>query len=725
MSSLPILITHRSRRNLDNGGCPSNASRDLRSATDFPGTLSGRDTHFPFGQNPVLGTQQSVPSTLHDQGRVKMVSDLAQLPTSDPVSFSSASFTRSHTLVPEHSLAAQDMTGTTTSLIQATPNLLDWFSSIYATTSGDLGYSDLYLNLAPDQLGLHENSSRQPHGPVIEHHDHPFNSNIHQNGHYPEMTLQRNSGQDISCPWIQNSRSIVDPMLGLSTFLPQFSGAPFVNEIAFGSDFGLQTVLQDCLPAWSNQNSTTSEALGNDSYIPKSDCSILDVSSKSKARKLGRDASHIHPKRARTQPSLSFEACLINFEVKSGDVQKRRRRPKLPVDKRKELTLQRHTGACHQCRFRKRACSLDTPCGYCRTIAGQLGIAKHICYRDSPFVYRIASDYFIYTSAKRTLNFFFDPPKRTTRRLRGIAVRPNERGFYSAPLQLQVFDCDLHALSDANREVLLSKSRVRSEGGKVTVVNESDESLGNRLEQWALEYGIAFAKTQNHRAGRLLLIGVMWIKLNLPESRLVQVCMRMLTLNYILRTGVTYCSGKCTDSYRAVEARIDTVVYQRIKQAESEFNQLLESMVWKSYGRLTRQQSFPVAYVLWQYLRLMCLRVSHIKNLITVYKYKGLDYGPISRTTNEMNHMYNLLLSIHTALFRSSSPLLMDFSDVSEQDVLAGNLELIEEAAYMRTINDRFRNVSYGRHFRSARAFEQQTVDKLRKVLDGEGLKFK
>ncbi|RDW70956.1 hypothetical protein BP6252_07519 [Coleophoma cylindrospora] len=697
MSSLPILSTRRSRRSLDNDGCPNNASRDLRSATDFPGTLSGRDTDFPLGQNPVLGVQQSLPLTLHDQGRANIVSNLAQLPTSDPVSSSSTSFTRSHSLVPGCSLATRDMTCTTTSLTQATPSLLDWFSSGYAANTGALGYSSLYPDLAPDQLGVHENPSRQPHGPAVEHHDHHFYSTIHQNSQYPEMTPQHNSGQDIPYPWPQNGRSIWDPMLGLSTFLPQFSGVPFVNEIAVGSDLGLQTVLQDCLPTWSNQNSTASEALANDSYIPKTDSSILEVSSKSKARKFERDASQPHQKRARTQSSLSFEACLINFEVKSGDVQKRRRRPKLPVEKRKELTLQRHTGACHQCRFRKRACSLDTPCGY----------------------------YFVYTSAKRTLNFFFDPPKRTTKRLRGIAVRPNERGFYSAPLQLQVFDCDLHALSDVNREVLLSKSGARSEGGKVTVINESDESLGNRLEQWALEYGTAFAKTQNHRAGRLLLIGVMWIKLKLPESRLIQVCMRMLTLNYILRTGVTYCSGKCTDTYRAVEARIDTVVYQRIKKAESEFNQLLESMVWKSYGRLTREQSFPVAYVLWQYLRLMCLRVSHIKNLITVYKYKGLDYGPISRTTNEMTHMYNLLLSIHTALFRSSSPLLMDFSDMSKHDILAGDPELIDEAIYMRTINNRFRNVSYGRHFRSARAFEQQTVDKLRKVLDGEGLKFK
>lgn len=65
------------------------------------------------------------------------------------------------------------------------------------------------------------------------------------------------------------------------------------------------------------------------------------------------------------------------------------------------------------------------------------------------------------------------------------------------------------------------------------------------------------------------------------------------------------------------------VVYQNLRKAEKQLRQGLENLIWKTYGRLTRQQLFPVAYVLWQWIRLNCLRVSHIANLVMVYKNKG------------------------------------------------------------------------------------------------------
>lgn len=127
---------------------------------------------------------------------------------------------------------------------------------------------------------------------------------------------------------------------------------------------------------------------------------------------------------------------------------------------------------------------------------------------------------FIYTSQRRIINFLYEVPKRAPKQLRNIAVRPNDRGFYSAPLHLQVYDCAMHSLSETNRNILLSKAGPEpDDSGKVTIINESDESLGSRLNQWALDYALAFAKAQNNRAGRLLLIGSMYVEKNLPEVR--------------------------------------------------------------------------------------------------------------------------------------------------------------------------------------------------------------
>lgn len=100
-----------------------------------------------------------------------------------------------------------------------------------------------------------------------------------------------------------------------------------------------------------------------------------------------------------------------------------------------------------------------------------------------------------------------------------------------------------------------------------------------------------------------------------------------------------------------------------------------------------------------------------------------MEYASITETANEIAHMYNLLLSVHTALFRSSTPLLLDFSSPFQQDLLGGDAELIAEVPELQTINDRIRFASYRKPFRSSRAFEEKTTHKLRKLFDGEGLK--
>jgi hypothetical protein len=64
-------------------------------------------------------------------------------------------------------------------------------------------------------------------------------------------------------------------------------------------------------------------------------------------------------KRPRAEPALSYDECLLDFDVTSGAVKPSRRRGKLEPEKRKAYNLQRNAKACHQCRFRKRSVSLN------------------------------------------------------------------------------------------------------------------------------------------------------------------------------------------------------------------------------------------------------------------------------------------------------------------------------------------------------------------------------
>jgi len=82
----------------------------------------------------------------------------------------------------------------------------------------------------------------------------------------------------------------------------------------------------------------------------------------------------------------------------------------------------------------------------------------------------------------------------------------------------------------------------------------------------------------------------------------------------------------------------------------------------------------PVAFALWQILRLNCIR---LYDLATAAED---DNSAESRELRRLEENFNLLLAIHKALYRSfyCSPLLCNFTQGSNGDLLGGNADLIE-----------------------------------------------
>lgn len=101
---------------------------------------------------------------------------------------------------------------------------------------------------------------------------------------------------------------------------------------------------------------------------------------------------------------------------------------------------------------------------------------------------------------------------------------------------------------------------------------------------------------------------------------------RVASLAFILRAGV-----KCTpttntskfSSYRTIQATIDTILYERLKIAERDLFRMLQRLVFRSAGYLNREQVYPVALVLWQLLRILCIGASHLSNLVQRFRIKG------------------------------------------------------------------------------------------------------
>lgn len=205
-------------------------------------------------------------------------------------------------------------------------------------------------------------------------------------------------------------------------------------------------------------------------------------------------------------------------------------------------------------------------------------------------------------------------------------------------------------------------------------------------------------------------------------------------LAYVLRAGV-----KCTpdSSFQIVKAKIDTILYQRLRAIESAQLAMLQKLVWVSAGRLKQQQLYPVGFVIWQTMRAICLRASHLANLQCRFKGQYSQWNIIgfrtintilapgnfafSKEVDQLGHCFNLLLATHTALFRSNSPILLDFTQANNQALLGGDQDLIKEAMKVRTVILNFQEYSLSRPFRSSNWYRENMYRRFRSILHGKG----
>jgi hypothetical protein len=161
---------------------------------------------------------------------------------------------------------------------------------------------------------------------------------------------------------------------------------------------------------------------------------------------------------------------------------------------------------------------------------------------------------------------------------------------------------------------------------------------------------------------------------------------------------------------------------------------MLQRLVFRSAGYLNREQVYPVALVLWQLLRILCIGASHLSNLVQRFRIKGtlplilpssfllsnqlIPPHPACEQADYQFHALKLVLSTHLALFRSSNPLLLDFNDKLHQDLLGGDQELIKLAIKMRKVVVSFREKGFT-DMKGSIAYRKEYFDLFRRVYDG------
>lgn len=92
-----------------------------------------------------------------------------------------------------------------------------------------------------------------------------------------------------------------------------------------------------------------------------------------------------------------------------------------------------------------------------------------------------------------------------------------------------------------------------------------------------------------------------------------------------------------------------------------------------------------------------------------------------TKEVDHLGHCFNLLLATHTALFRSNSPILLDFTQSNNQALLGGDQQLIQEAMKLRNIILNFQEYSLSRPFRSSNWYRDNMYRRFRSILHGKG----
>lgn len=186
--------------------------------------------------------------------------------------------------------------------------------------------------------------------------------------------------------------------------------------------------------------------------------------------------------------------------------------------------------------------------------------------------------------------------------------------------------------------------------------------------------------------------------------------------------------SRSSPRFRTIQARIDTILYQRLKLAEKDIMTQLQRLIFRSAGCLTREQVYPVGLVLWQLLRFLCISSSHLSNIaqrfppkrkFCMHILKSLESNIATALipADYQTHGLKLVVSTHLALFRSSNPLLLNVSDKFNQDLLGSDPYLIKLGGIMRDVVLKMKDKGFP-EMKGSITFRKEYFDLFRKVYD-------
>ncbi|KAH7304893.1 hypothetical protein BKA65DRAFT_205484 [Rhexocercosporidium sp. MPI-PUGE-AT-0058] len=379
---------------------------------------------------------------------------------------------------------------------------------------------------------------------------------------------------------------------------------------------------------------------------------------------------------------------MVIFSATSNAEVKPRKRKAFSKSRKEEVALNRRIGACIQCKIKKNACSFGSPCSQCVKRAGSAALGQVLCMRQGLLAIRF--DYLD----------LFSPVS-----LRGIAeqisvskARPSTEfthlyfpGKHGAQeLYVKVRLVEFEPLGYRPTQLLISmdyfgKWTSEAPNRRHAIYSRDLPSIGTLLEIYSITNREAHPMTGPffglQQAVRTFARAYCDSREDVPLRTLLEKSLRIQELFQMYRTTPFTKSSIQSQENEMVSttmrSQIRLILYEELILLEVQMFSALEKLIYDKDG-IGRPNPLVTWACLWT------LIFTYKEHMVFTKPLAELKLLSVERY-HLNQHIYNTLTSIYAALYKTTSPLTLDWRTAEISDMLGRDPELIRLFNHIKT----------------------------------------
>ncbi|KAF4628762.1 hypothetical protein G7Y89_g9391 [Cudoniella acicularis] len=443
----------------------------------------------------------------------------------------------------------------------------------------------------------------------------------------------------------------------------------------------------ECTSSSSNSQSSTADPPHHDLELPNLEAD-LQVSPVSKYQSA---AEETHSK---TQPlsanqKRKWEESIVVFSTNPEEKEiVPRRRKSFSGRRKKEVALQRKIGSCVQCKLKKLSCNFGIPCDYCVKRVGDIALGQQICTRRS--LISIRFDHVdIFSIAKKRLLVERITSYQRVGEIRNIHLEFATKNTNTAKFSMKLPVVSFHDPGYITRvsrvswnyygfsewelpdsKVAIDSPNLPTTEQLLTLYKSSRANVWASIDTgpfWGVEKAIReFVHTYCAGTGNLPLV----VKNAFRLQELYSMYQTGLCMTEENMDGETYIINSYT-----MRMQITTIIAQDIIKLELLMLSEMDRVLYGA-GGIGRGNALAMWLCLW------ALVFAYKEHMIMMSCWKSRE----RRTKYDLlRHIYDTLTSIYSALYKTTSPLTLDWRTEEVSELLGRDQELIRLFCNIKT----------------------------------------